>query len=148
MGATQDIPQTAERGFTLLEVLIAFVIAALALGVMFDATIGGLRASETASHYQEALSLARSHLVDATSGGLAAREATGDDGRGFHYAVRVTPAGTAELPRAPNQDPSQTQAASVTLYSVTVTESWKGDGGERLVRLDSARLGAGPAKGG
>jgi prepilin-type N-terminal cleavage/methylation domain-containing protein len=32
------------RGFTLLEVLIAFVIAALALGVMFEVAVGAMRA--------------------------------------------------------------------------------------------------------
>jgi general secretion pathway protein I len=135
-------------GFTLLEVLIAFIIAALALGLMFDASIGGLRASETASHYQEALSLARSHLASITTTGLTGREESGDDGRGFHFSVRVRPVGTATLPRAPNADPAQGTAPRVTLYSVSVTESWKGDGGERRVRLDSARLGGGAARGG
>ena len=33
-----------ERGFTLLEVLVAFVIAALALGALFRGTLDGLRA--------------------------------------------------------------------------------------------------------
>jgi general secretion pathway protein I len=140
--------RNSQRGFTLLEVLVAFIIAALALGVMFDASIGGLRASETASHYQEALSLARSHLADATGAGMADRNATGDDGRGFHYAVRVSAVGTATLPRPPNQDPAATPAATIVLYAVTVTESWHGDGGERQVRLQSARLGPGAAKGG
>jgi general secretion pathway protein I len=137
-----------ERGFTLLEVLIAFIIAALALGVMFDASLGGLRASETASHYQEALSLARSHLAAVGVPGLAGRHASGDDGRGFRWTLRIRPAGTVSLPRGPDEDPAQGPAAQATLYGITVTESWKSDGGERQVRLDSARLGAGAAKGG
>jgi general secretion pathway protein I len=140
--------RNGERGFTLLEVLIAFIIAGLALGVMFEASIGGLRASETASHYQEALSLARSHLASISTIGLAERDASGDDGRGFHYSVHITPVGTATLPRQPNSDPAQGAAARATLYRITVTESWHGDGGERQVRLDSARLGAAAADGG
>ena len=59
-----------ERGFTLLEVLIAFVIAALALGVLFQGTAGSLGSVRVSGQYQEALSRARSHLEAA---GLASR---------------------------------------------------------------------------
>jgi general secretion pathway protein I len=138
----------SERGFTLLEVLVAFIIAALALGVMFDAVLGGLRASETASHYQEAVSLARSHIAAVGVSALAGRVLTGDDGRGFHFSLRIRPVGTITLPRGADDDPSQGPQAQATLYSVSVTETWRGDGGERQVRLDTARLGAGAAKGG
>jgi general secretion pathway protein I len=137
-----------EHGFTLLEVLVAFVIAALALGVMFEAALGGLRASDTASHYQEALSLARSHLASASAAALAGREISGDDGRGFRWTVRIRPVGTVTLPRGADEDPSQGPQAQTTLYAISVTESWRGDGGERQVRLDSARLAPGGAKGG
>jgi general secretion pathway protein I len=137
-----------QRGFTLLEVLIAFVIAALALGVMFDASLGGLRATEAASHYQEALSLARSHLAAVGTTALGGRELSGDDGRDFHWTLRIRPVGTVTLPRGPNDDPSQGPQAQATLYAVSVTETWRGDGGERQVRLDTARLGEGAARGG
>jgi general secretion pathway protein I len=130
----------SERGFTLLEVLIAFVIAALALGVMFDAALGGLRATTTASHYQEALSLARSHLAAVGVLGITAREASGDDGRGFHWKVTIKPAGTVAVPRGLDEDPAMPQAR-LTLYAVSVVETWAADGGERQVQLDSARLG-------
>jgi len=80
--------------------------------------------------------------------GLAAREQSGDDGHGFRWRLRITPAGTVSLPRPADADPSQGPPAQVTLYSVGVTETWKGDGGERQVRLDSARLATGAAKGG
>jgi general secretion pathway protein I len=142
------MPREGERGFTLLEVLIAFIIAALALGVMFEASLGGLRASETASHYQEALSLARSHLASVSTVGLAGRELSGDDGRGFHWTLRIVPAGTATLPRGPDEDPTQGAPGQATLYGISVTETWHADGGERQVRLDSARVGAGAARGG
>jgi general secretion pathway protein I len=144
----RELRADRQLGFTLLEVLIAFIIAALALGVMFDASLGGLRATEIASHYQEALSLARSHLASVDAAPLRGRELSGDDGRGFHWTLRIKPAGTVVLPRGPDEDPAQGPQAQATLYSVSVTETWTGDGGERQVRLDSARLGAGAAKGG
>ena len=131
-----------ERGFTLLEVLVAFVIAALALGVMFVASLGGLRATDTASRYTEALSLAQSHLAAVGTTAIAVRDASGEDGRGFHWHVTIKPVGTVSIPRAIDEDPA-TPLAKSTLYAVSVVETWHGDGGERQVRLDSARIGTG-----
>jgi len=135
-----------QRGFTLLEVLIAFVIAALALGVMFDAVLGGLRATRTASAYQEAISLARSHLAAVAGSALAARDQQGDDGHGFTWKLHIVPVGTVTLPRNADIDPGDTPPQQATLYALSVTVLWKSGGGERQVRLDSARVG--PGKGG
>jgi general secretion pathway protein I len=131
----------------LLEVLVAFVIAALALGVMIEASLGGLRAAATAGRYQEALSLARSRLAAAGVGSLAGREQSGDDGNGFHWMVRIRALGTVALPRGPGNNPALKSQPQATLYGITVIETWQGNGRERQVRLDSARLGAGPAGG-
>lgn len=136
-----------QRGFTLLEVLVAFIIAALAMGAMFDAVLGGLRATQTAGHYQEALSLARSHLNSVATSDLAGREMQGDDGRGFHWRMRIAPAGTVTLARDPTEDPDA-PAQQATLYAISVTVTWKGDTGERQVHLETARLANGAAKGG
>ena len=53
----------AARGFTLLEVMVAFAIAALALAALTQAALGGLHATQAAAHTQEALSLAQSRLA-------------------------------------------------------------------------------------
>jgi general secretion pathway protein I len=53
----------SEAGFTLLEVMVAFVISALALAVLFNGTTTGLRATEQAGKYVEAISLVQSHLA-------------------------------------------------------------------------------------
>lgn len=132
----------------LLEVLVAFVIAALALGVMIEATIGGLRAVAMASRYQEALSLARSRMAAASVGSLAGKEQSGDDGHGFHWMVRISPLGTVTLPQGPAKNTAQMAQSQAILYGITVIETWQGNGRQRQVRLDSARLGAGPAGGG
>ena len=46
--------RAAQSGFTLLEVMIAFVIAALAIGALFGGTVSGLNATSVAARYDEA----------------------------------------------------------------------------------------------
>jgi len=118
-------------GFLLLEVLVAFVIAALALAVLFQGAVGGLRATAVAGRYEQAVARARSHL--AAMGGRASRLVpgvqSGDDGSGFRWEVQVTPLAAMTLPGPPS--------AQVLLDRVSVTESW---GAHRAVRLVTARL--------
>ncbi len=92
-------------GFTLLEVLVAFVIAALALGVMFDGVLGGMRAASTAARTEEAVALARSRLAETlvavSSGAITAvSDQEGDDGNGFHWRVQVRPGASVPMPRS------------------------------------------------
>jgi general secretion pathway protein I len=122
-----------ERGFTLLEVLVAFVIAALALGVLFRGTLGGLRTAQVAGRYEEAVTRAQSHLAALTAGGLTPGDRQGDDGNGFHWRVRVAPVGLAG-------------AGASALYAVGVSISWM-DGSRRSVELDSERIGLAPRQG-
>ena len=122
-----------ESGFLLLEVLVAFTIAALALAVLFAGAAGGLRAASTASRYEQAVARARSHL--AAEGGnasvLVPGARSGDDGSGFRWQTQVSPAGAMLLAGPP--------ARRVLLYRVEAAESWE-EGRQRVVRLVSARL--------
>jgi general secretion pathway protein I len=141
----------SEAGFTLLEVLVALVIAALALGVMFSAVLGGLRTAAVADHLQEALVLARSHLAEAQvavgSGKIVAQsEQQGDDGHGFHWTVQIRPTASVAIARNPDAPPGA-GASHSTLFAIAVTEFWAGDGGHRQVQLDSAKLAGGPPAG-
>ena len=52
-----------DRGFTLLEVLVAFVIAAISVAALLQGAGAGLASARIAAHYGEALSLARSRLA-------------------------------------------------------------------------------------
>ena len=128
-----------ERGFTLLEVLVAFIIAALALAALFSGGLGGLRAAATSGRYLEAVSRAESHLAAATTGdALAASDRQGDEGAGFHWHVRIAPAQVA----AP--DPGAPGKPVLTLYTVSSAISWGEDGRTRTVQLDTQRVGAAP----
>ncbi len=51
------------KGFSLLEVLVAFVILALAMGVLMRIFSGGLQNATRAGEYQQAVLLAKSKLA-------------------------------------------------------------------------------------
>jgi general secretion pathway protein I len=126
-----------QRGFTLLEVLVAFIIAAFALGLLFEGGIGGLASATTALRYEEALSRAQSHLAAASLGSeLTASDRQGDEGQGYHWRVRVTP-----VRQAAGVDPTKPVAA---LFAVGVEISWQEGHGTRRVTLQSQAVGTAP----
>jgi general secretion pathway protein I len=134
MGADQR-----QAGFTLLEVIVALVIATLALVGLFSGAATGLRSSQVSADYQSALSRARSHLAALGDGSaLVPGTQTGDDGGGFRWQVRVAP--LASVPFAGQQTASG-RAPQMVLLGVAVAISWSMDGGERQVALETQRIG-------
>src|SRR5215831_1791757 len=80
-------------GFTLLEVVVALVIAGLALVGLFQAGSGGLFAVDTAARAEEALQRAQSHLAAVgRNAALVEGVSEGDDGGGYRWRLRVQPA--------------------------------------------------------
>lgn len=121
-----------DQGFTLLEVLVAFLIAAMALAVLFRATVESRNNLAVAARYQEALARARSRLAAIEAAPLFGGDRQGDDGGGFRWRVR-TAAVQAGPPTAAGLAPA--------LFSVSVAVSWTVDGRERAVQLDTMRVG-------
>lgn len=119
-----------EAGFTLIEVLIAFIIVMLSLGVLYRGMLDGVGATHLANATHEALSRAQSHMAAIGHGmRLGAYVQSGDDGSGFHWRVVMTP---------------RQSAASRVLYHVAVTESWPDPmtaSGRRALTLTTLRLG-------
>lgn len=119
-----------EAGFTLLEVLVAAAIAALALAVLFQGAMGGIRTARVADHLQEAVSRARSRLTVLEHGAMPLPgEQSGEDGGGFSWRSRVTQVGFG---------------TGVALYDLAVWESWTLDGGTREVVLHGRRVAPAP----
>jgi general secretion pathway protein I len=130
-----------ERGFTLLEVLIAFAIAALALGLLFRTASGSLVAVETAGRYEEAVARARSHLdAIGSEAALAAGTSEGDDGDGYRWHLAVTPLAAVQARSQINGPPPP------VLYAVTVAISWHDAGKDRQFALETERMGVGNAQ--
>jgi general secretion pathway protein I len=126
-----------ERGFTLLEVLVALAIAGLAVIGLFQAGSGGLFAADTAARAEEAIQRAQSHLAAVgRNAALVQGEFTDDDGGGYRWRLRVQPVATRQ-----GLAPDGSSAATSTLYDVEVAILWPGRKGERSVALRTLRLG-------
>lgn len=110
---------------SLLEVLVAFVIAMLGTGVVIAGSGDSVLASRVAIHREQALSRARSRLA-AAGPAFVPGEQSGDDGGGFAWSLQTTPATPA--------------GAGAKLYTLTATITWRMDGGERRIRLTTERL--------
>ncbi len=124
----------------LLEALIAFLIAALALSGLYEAATTALAGTEIAAGYDQAMSRARSRLDTVCHGAtLTAGQSAGDDGGGYHWQVRVALAQTAfdALGQAGGPD----AARRVGLYDVTVEVFWRRGHARRAVQLASEAVG-------
>lgn len=121
----------AERGFTLLEVLVALLIFGLAFGVLGQIFQTGFRHSAIAEHMTTATLLARSQLarigVDLP---LEIGEIEEDAGGGFRIRTRIEP---AEL---------EVAAEEFVPLLVEVTVAWGSDASQAEVALTTLRLGS------
>jgi general secretion pathway protein I len=130
------------RGFTLLEVVVALIIAGMAAVALFEAVGTGLHATQAASLYDQAIVRAKSHLAAATYGtSLAPGDQRGDDGGGFRWRLRVAPMTSVTLRPVGLGSPGAAAAFPVALYAVTVWIEWNDGGTERQVRLDTEQVG-------
>ena len=124
-----------ERGFTLLEVLIAFIIMSLAFVLLFQGASGGVSNTRIATRTEQAVSLARSKLssfdADASHD---AEDLQGDDGD-YHWRLQVVP--VLSIPVRPI---GRSRPDPTVLYHVAVTISWMTDGRRSTIRLETSRL--------
>jgi general secretion pathway protein I len=130
------------KGFTLLEVVVALIIAAMAAIALFEATGSGLHASQAASMYDQAIVRAKSRLAASVHGTrLTAGQWSGDDGGGFRWRLSVAPIQTVSLRPLGTPSPQAVPSYPVVLYGISVWVDWADGGSRRSVRLDTEQIG-------
>ena len=135
--------RTPSRGFSLLEVLVAFVIMSLVAIALFRLFSGALNNASAADDYSRAVLVAESALADGRGHAAAARRrrnpGSADDGR-IAWTTRVAPYSP------PGVSPDLERVAetmSTRLYRIVAEVTFAApSGGQRTYALATTRIGA------
>ena len=84
-------PTERQTGFSLLEMLVAISILALALGSLYQAASGATRNVRTSERYAYGVELARSLLADNAMVSQQGVNATGETAGGYQWRVQSQP---------------------------------------------------------
>jgi len=129
-------PSKFEQGFSLLEVLVAFSILAVTLGVLLNIFGGGIRLAGVSDDSARAASLAQSRLVQVgVAEELIEGETRGDFDDRFRWVVRVQPYAVLD-------EEIDAENLPVQLYLVNVRVEWNDGGRPRSLALTTLRLAA------
>ena len=121
------------RGFTLIEVLVAFMILTLSLSVLLRIFSGGLNNVAVAGDYAQAVLLAESQLaVVGRSEPLLVGQSYGESGQQFRWRR------TIESYQPWEDDTALTMPVSG--YHVSIEVSWTHNGRDQQITLNSLRV--------
>jgi general secretion pathway protein I len=129
-----------EGGFTLIEVVVAFLLLSVVLATGFEIFSSGMSRAGDLADRSEALAIAQSKLAAAGTEELLREGQTQGDSedRRFHWSVSIQPSEEGQDPRLPVQSP-------YLLYRVGVRVDWQGArGGDQSVELATLALGQRP----
>lgn len=124
----------ANRGFSLLEVLVAFTILAMLLGALFQVFSGGMHAARTGDRHTRAAIIAQSRLAAVgVEYPLDEGVASGTVDDDYHWRVTIGPYVDDQLPVSDSLPRP---------LSVNVEVFWEEGGAPRSVSLTSLYLGS------
>lgn len=124
------------RGFTLLEVLVAFAVLAVALGVAFEIFATGLRGARSAGALTRAVLIAESRIARVgVETELTPGRSEGETGDGTRWRVEI------QRQPADEGDEERVETPSLpVLLDITVTVSWREAAGRQSFVLRTSRL--------
>lgn len=120
------------RGFSLLEVLVAFSILALSLGVLHQIYSKGTHATILGKEYARAIIIAQSKLdAFGVAGGPETNKSQGIEDAKYQWKVMIKP--------LVYESESNTQLGA-TLHKIDVEVIWKSLDKQRFIKLNSLKL--------
>lgn len=132
------------HGFSLLEILVAFTLLALAMGILMQIFSRGVNGAGLADKYAKATMMAESKLAAVgVENILQAGETTGKFNDDFQWRLSVTPY-VEPVAKDATINPADIEALMATrLYEVALTVSFQSDDSrERQVTLNTLLIGA------
>ncbi len=125
-------PFRLQNGFSLLEILVAFSILALSLGVLLNIFSTGLRSAIVSDEYIHAVTIAESLLSKAgIESTLEQGESHGIEEDKYSWNIHIEPYA---------DDMIDLEKGQMTPYSITVSVGWKEAEEERSIVLNTLRL--------
>jgi general secretion pathway protein I len=131
----RPIRRKTSRGFSLLEVLVAFTILTMLLGALFQVFSNGLRAARAGDSYTRATVIAQSRLAAlGVEQPLQEGTSSGSVDDTYHWRVIVRPYADDQMPAG---------SGVPQPFGVDVEIFWEEGGGARSLSLTSMRLATG-----
>lgn len=128
-----------QAGFSLLEILVAFSVLALSLGVLLNIFSTALRGVGIGEEYSKAALLMDSRLaalgseIPLESGSQSGSEGDGE-GQEYRWLITISPFGEVD----------QFQAlGELELFQVDVEVAWDASGAQRRIAVSTLRLASG-----
>ena len=124
-----------QQGFSLLEILIAFSILALSLGILLKIFSAGVDTAVVAEDYTAAVQIAQSLMAKTgVETPLRADQSSGLENEKYHWLVEVSPF-------VFNPDNVEPTVITAVLFKVKVIVSWGDDNtNDRQVKLTTLKL--------
>ena len=121
-----------QRGFTLIEIVVAMAILGVGLIVIIELFAGGLRLGRTSEEFSKAVSLARIKLDEVSLNPILQEgNESGEFDRDFRWQVAVKKMDILPVERPPEFQPL------VEFYRVKVDVLWKSGSKERITGIET-----------
>lgn len=120
------------RGFSLLEVLVAFSIFTVSMGVLFQIFSKGTRAALLGNEYSQAIIIAQSRLASTgIEGKFYDGEVSGEENKIYHWTTTIRPYDSSDVLET---------NFGISKREVEVVVNWDSQGKTHSVKLNTLKL--------